>query len=58
MIAIDDPFEGRSILDLEALRVRVEDELDDVQASAPGSPSIPALQDYLGRLATGIARLA
>jgi hypothetical protein len=54
----DDPFLGRSIMDLEALRVRVEDELDDVQASTPGSPSIPALRYYLGQLTTHIARLA
>ena len=32
----DDPFLGRSILDLEGLRVRAEDELAAVEQAIPG----------------------
>jgi len=52
------PFRALSIMDLEALRVQAEDELDRVQASEPASPSVRALTDHLGRLATEIVRLA
>lgn len=55
MIDRDDPFRGRSILDLEVLRVMAEDELDTVQRTHPDSPSIAGLERHLGELATGIA---
>lgn len=58
LINRDSEFRGLSILDLEALRVQAEDELDRVQAIDPASPSVRALADHLGRLTTETVRLA
>ncbi|HXL94728.1 MAG TPA: hypothetical protein VN969_37860 [Streptosporangiaceae bacterium] len=57
MIDRDDPFRGRSILDLEVFRVMAEDELDAVHRTSPDSPSIAGLERHLGELTTGIADL-
>jgi hypothetical protein len=54
----DGPFAGRSIMDLEALRVQAEDEIDRTRASNPDSPSILALTEHLGTITTEIARMA
>jgi hypothetical protein len=53
----DEPLAGRSILELEALRVLAEDELAAVKQADPESPAIPALEEHLGRLAAEIERL-
>jgi hypothetical protein len=44
---IDGPFPGRSILDLEALRVMAEDELATIERTYPDSPGIAGLQYHL-----------
>ena len=54
----ENAFSGLSIIDLEALRVQAEDELDTVRAAYPDSPSIPALEDHVSNIADEIRRYA
>jgi hypothetical protein len=51
----DDPFLGRSILDLEGLRVQAEDELAAVEQAIPGSPGVAVMQAYLDLVTDEIA---